>query len=679
LEYDMIHRRTMLPLYTAIVLGIGLSPLLAQQAVARITPEDLESVSAPLNPVLSPDGKQFAFVRNGQIALFPSSGGWPVPLTATPGGKSEISWSHDSRKIAFASQGSIWVVPATGGQPRKLTDGAPGPGDPRVATDHTPKWNPQGRWILYESGRSGQNELWVVSEDGLSKSYLATTEKYLGLEHLGDQHTDDGDGLAGGLFYPDPAWSPDGTRLTYTERSREFFAGKLELLDFDSSIGRAKSAPVEIYTARPDRGGAWAIDKVAWSPDGKKLAFALQDTGWDKIFLLALTGGAPQQLTQGESEDANPVFSPDGQSLAIVSNRETPEERHIWIVPLDGTAPHRLARLSSDVESSPQWAPDGKQIYFLRSAPLESPDLYSASLQGDSTPPRPLTHTLPQNFTALGVPSPELIHFKSKDGLPLAGILYYPPGFVKGKPYPTVLWVHGGPEGQDTFSFSPLSLFFAQDGYLVFHPNYRGGIGYGEKFRNLNVGDSGGGEVQDIGAAVQYLVDQGLSDPKRIAIGGTSHGATMVHYAVTKLPDLWAAAISYGGAVNRATFLERTNRNSEIRWEIKMGGTPQEKPDAYRQTNIIPDVPKIKTPLLIQYGTADPQLPPYESEQLIQALKKAGKPFLASAYPGEYHEFSKPEDRIDVWRRQQAFLRRYLQSPTGSSSTSVEDVDLNLH
>ena len=109
-----------------------------------------------------------------------------------------------------------------------------------------------------------------------------------------------------------------------------------------------------------------------------------------------------------------------------------------------------------------------------------------------------------------------------------------------------------------------------------------------------------------------------------------------------------------------------------------MGGTPEEKPEAYRQTNIIPDVPKIKAALLIQYGTADPQLPPYESEQLIQALKKANKPFLAYAYPGEYHEFFKPEDRIDVWRHQQAFLRKYLQSRTGQSSTSIEDINLTL-
>lgn len=646
-----------------------------KEPAGAIAAEDLESVHEPIVPVLSPDGTKFAFIREGQILLLPASGGWPIVLTSAPGGKSEIAWSPDSRSLAYVADGSIWVVPVEGGPPKRLTDGAAGPGDPRVARDHTPRWNPHGDWILFQSGRSGQNELWVVSPDGRSKNYLATTEVFLGPEHLGDQAQDDGDGLAGGLFFPDPAWSPDGAHLTYTERSREFFAGKLKLLDFDITTGRSLSAPRELNTAQPDRGGAWAIDRVSWSPDGKSLAFTLQDTGWDKVYLLSASGGKPRQVTFGESEDSTPIFSPDGKSIVFQSNREAPEERHLWIVPLDGSKPRRVTNLSQGVESAPQWSPDGKQLYFISSAPFESPDLYVVST-GRADAPRALTHTLPQNFAALDWKTPELVHFKGNDGLPLSGVLYFPPGYTPGKRYPALLWVHGGPEGQDLLGFSPLSLYFAQDGYLVFHPNYRGGIGYGEKFRNLNVGDSGGGEVQDVGAAVHYLIDRGLADPTRIAIGGTSHGATMVHYAVTKLPDLWTAGISFGGAVNRATFLERTNRNSEIRWEIKMGGTPEQKPEAYRQTDIIPDVPRIKAALLIQYGAADPQLPPYESEQLIEALKKSGKPFLAYSYPGEYHEFSKPEDRIDVWIHQRLFLRRYLLLTRGSSSTGGQEIDL---
>jgi dipeptidyl aminopeptidase/acylaminoacyl peptidase len=252
--------------------------------------------------------------------------------------------------------------------------------------------------------------------------------------------------------------------------------------------------------------------------------------------------------------------------------------------------------------------------------------------------------------------------------------LYRPAGFKKGVRYPAVLWIHGGPEGQDMFTFSPWCLFLAQEGYLVLQPNYRGSDGYGEEFRNLNVEDSGGGEVADVVAGAQYLIDQGLADPKRIAIGGGSHGGTMVNFAVTKFPDVFAAAIDISGVVNRATFLERTNANSVFRWETKMGGTPAEKPDVYRRADILPDVAQIKAPVLILHGEEDPQVPPYEAAQFANALKKAGKTFVYVTYPYEGHGFIDREHRLDAWNRELAFLCKYLQPAYGLSSTSIDDL-----
>jgi len=656
----------------AVMLTAALSSGQVAEKSGRIRVEDLVALPSLGNPVLSPDGKQFALVRDGEILLWPSAGGIPATLTTTPGGKSDLNWSPDGKRLAFICQGSVWVVPAAGGQPKRLTGGPIGPGDPHVSADRAPRWSPSGKWILFQSGRHGQNDLYVVSGDGRSISYLATTEFYDPRKYLGDLAVQESDGLAGGLFFPDPAWSPDGTRISYTERSREFFSGKLKLIAFDEESGRTKGVPAELYTAKPDRGGAWAIDKVAWSPSGKTLALTLEDSGWDKVYLLPVAGGQPKQLTQGESDDFTPSYSPDGKSLAMVSNRNRLEERHIWIVPVDGSGPHQLADLPAGVESDPQWSPDGSKIYFVRSTPRESPSLYVAAVSG-SGEAHVLIETLPSNFTALGTAGPEKVHFKGKDGLDLVGILYRPAHYKPGKRYPTVLWVHGGPEGQDTFNFSPWSLLLAQEGYAVFHPNYRGGSGYGEKFRNLNVEDSGGGEIQDVGAAVEYLVDQGITDPKYVGIWGTSHGATMVHFAVTKLPDVFAAAVSFGGVVDRATFNQRSNRNSAIRWEIKMGGTPAEKPASYRQADILPEVPRIKTPLLILYGEADPQVPPYESQQLITALKKNGKTYFAYSYPREMHEFVEPDHRLDVYKKSLAFFRLYLQPVYGNSSTSVDD------
>jgi dipeptidyl aminopeptidase/acylaminoacyl peptidase len=172
---------------------------------------------------------------------------------------------------------------------------------------------------------------------------------------------------------------------------------------------------------------------------------------------------------------------------------------------------------------------------------------------------------------------------------------------------------------------------------------------------------------------VQYLIDQGLADPKRIAIGGGSHGGTEVNFAVTKLPDTFAAAISMFGVSDRATFLERTNRNTVIRWETKMGGSPAEKPAVYRQANILLDVAKIKTPLLILHGEEDPQVPPFESAQLVNALKKNGKNFLYFTYAHEGHGFQLREHKLDAWRKEELFLHKYLQPTYGHSITSVDE------
>jgi dipeptidyl aminopeptidase/acylaminoacyl peptidase len=644
-----------------------------QAPPSKITLEDLVALRFLGQPVLSPDGRQFAFVRGGQLELLGADGGWPVTLTTSPGPKAELSWSPNSKTLAFVSQGSVWVVPASGGKPTQITYGAAGAGDPRGAGDRWPKWNSDGKWILFQSGRHGHNELWVVSADGKTTNYLATTEIYSGIDEL-DQITAD-DEVASDRFDPTPAWSPDGTRISYTERSRDFFSGKLKVLDFERATGTTKGAPLELYTAKHDRGGAWVIDHVAWSPDGATLAFTLQDSGWDKVYLLPSRGGQPKQLTQGESEDGSPVFSPDGKTLAIVSNRGAFEESHIWIVPVGGSAPRRLANLPPGVEDDPQWSPDGKNIYFLRTTPAELPDLYVASTSGDAAP-RALTHTLPRTFEATGIAPPQVVHFKGKDGLAIAAILYLPPDYKAGTRYPTVVWAHGGPEGQDALVFSPWSLYLAQQGYAVFHPNFRGSTGYGEKFRNLNVEDSGGGETDDIAAGVAYLVDQGIADPKLVAIGGGSHGGTATNYSVTKYPDLWVAALSLFGVADRATYIQRTNRNSAIRWETKFGGTPEEKPAVYRKADILPDVPKIKAPLLVLWGEEDPQVPPYESFQLVAALKKYNKTFAYFSYPHEGHGFSQPEHELDALRKEDEFLRRYLLSPVGQSSTSTEEIPL---
>ena len=619
----------------------------------RLTLEDLLSVEPIGETALSPDGKTFATARGGQIVLLPAEGGWPVPLTSSSGGKSGLSWSPDGSTLAFASQGSIWTVPVAGGSPRRLTHSLPGEGDPRQAGDRDPHWSPQGGWVLFETGRRGHGDLAVVSADGLSENILTHTA------------ADAGNG----------AWSPDGAQIAYTERAPGYFSGKLQVAQFDASSGHIQGL-VTLYTSPVDRGGGWSLRRPAWSPDSRTLAIVLQESGWDNVYLLSARGGAPQPLTRGEQEDLDPVFSPDGKAVAIVSNRQAPEESHVWIVPINGSTPRALAHFKvPGIESAPQWSSDGKAIYFHRTSPLESTDLLVSNVIGQAEP-KYLTHTLPRNFEGV-LQVPERVQYRSKDGLPITALLYKPRSLPADVRHPALLLIHGGPEAQDIFRLDVWAQYLAQQGYLVLEPNYRGSTGYGEKFRNLNVEDSGGGEMDDVAAGAQYLSDKGWADPKRIAIGGGSHGGTMTAYAVTKYPDLFAAAIEMFGVVDRATFVERTNRNSAVRWMMKMGGSPLEKPEIYQRANSLLKVDKITTPLLILHGEDDPQVPPYESVQFVKALGERHKVYYYFTYPNELHGFSQREHRLDAWRKQLAFLQKYIQPKYGLSSTSTDALLLN--
>ncbi len=194
------------PIFRSLTLAALLLPIVpladmtAQEG--HLTLQDLLSVEPIGESALSPDGKTIALTRSGQIVLLPAEGGWPVTLTSAQGGKSGLAWSPDGKRIAYASQGSIWVVSASGGTPHRLTNVPAGGGDPRQATDRAPRWSPQGRWILFQSGRRGINSLLVVSADGSTTSFLTSAKA----------EAEDG------------RWSPSGDEIVYVTRRRSISA-----------------------------------------------------------------------------------------------------------------------------------------------------------------------------------------------------------------------------------------------------------------------------------------------------------------------------------------------------------------------------------------------------------------------------------------------------------------------
>jgi dipeptidyl aminopeptidase/acylaminoacyl peptidase len=647
-----------------VLIALLFSPLAVAAQTHTLTIDDLvgpigaSAYGRGREAIETPDHKYLLTESHGNIVLHSIDGGDDKPVTSQQAQRSELQLSPDGREAAYIREGQVWVVSLSDGQEKQLTHDPAGPGDPRGATDHHPQWNPKGKWILYDSGQKGFNELYVVSEDGAKRNLLAATEIYHGADVIKPAAPDRGDAVSSDRFDARPLWSPDGTRISYTERSREFFSGKLKILPFDSDTGTASAPAIDIYVAKNDPGGAWAINTAAWSPDGNTLAVVLQETHWDKIWLIPSSGGTPKELTFGQGEDEDPVYSPDGKGIAFDSNRGLAEERHIWIVSAAGGEPKRLTSLDG-IESLPRWSADSESIRFQWRSTLGASATYSQGIDG-AAEPKILGEVHHSVLEETGI-RPEVVRFKSKDGLEIAGILYKPAGYQAGTRYPALILPHGGPEGQVILLASPWSVFLAQQGYVVLEPNFRGSTGYGERFRNANVEDSGGGEIDDIQASVDYLVREGIADPKRVGISGGSHGGTVVANAVAKLPDTFAVGIEKFGVVDRALFLRYTNRNSAIRWETKMGGPPQSKPAVYRKANVLPDVARIKAPLLILHGAQDPQVPPQESEEFAAALKKAGKQFTYITYPGEGHGFQQPEHRRDAYEKELAFLNRYLK------------------
>lgn len=633
-------------------------PALAQEKTTaakansgRLTLQDLVSTEPIGETALSPDGSTFALSRNGQIYLMPSKGGWPEPLTSTVGGKAGIAWSPDGNRLAFASQGGLWVVSVAGGSPRRITNAPPGPGDPRTATDRGPHWSPDGRWILFESGRRGGSSLLVVSPDGNVTSFLTQPDAESSGAH----------------------WSPDGKSIAYVERSEAHFSGSIRVLDFDSSSGQPRSAPRTLYTSPVDRGGGWSIRDLAWSPDGRQLATVLQNSGWDHLYLLPASGGAPKQITDGAFVDESPRFAPDGKSIAFLSNRGgVLETTNLWVASSSGGEPHQVARFDlPGITSGPEWTPDSRRLFFHRQDPQESNDLFVASVEGSGTPLQ-LTNTTLKAFTHAVMP--ERVTWKSTDGREIVGMLYVPAGEHPKNSLPLVEWVHGGPEGQDTFRGDTWAQYLAGAGYVVLEPNYRGSSGYGEVFRNLNVEDPGGGEVEDVATGAKYVVSRGLVDPKRMAIGGISHGATMTLYMLVRHPDLYAAAIEFAGVADRALFNERTNPNSAIRWQMKMGGPAALKPEIYQRADIIAQVDKIHTPLLVMHGENDPQVPPGNASLLVKAMEEHHKTVYYFTYPNELHWVSTAPHKLDSWEKELAFLEHYINPKIGLTSTSTGEV-----
>jgi dipeptidyl aminopeptidase/acylaminoacyl peptidase len=305
------------------------------------------------------------------------------------------------------------------------------------------------------------------------------------------------------------------------------------------------------------------------------------------------------------------------------------EDDNIWII---GT--------SSDTRPSIEYLYD-RRSRSIRELHRGRPELTDAPL----APMRPLT-------------------IKSRDGLDLVSYLTLPKEAKEGEPQPMVLDVHGGPWARDGFGFNPIHQWLANRGYAALSVNFRGSTGFGKSFINAGDGEWGRRMDDDLLDAVAYAVEQGIADPKRIAIMGGSYGGYATLVGLTRNPDLYACGVDIVGPSNLETLL----RTIPPYWEsfkamlykaIGDPDTPEGLALAHERSPLF-RADRIAKPLLIAQGANDPRVKRAEADQMVAALKAKGIKAAYLLYPDEGHGFARPQNNIAFYAIAEAFLARHL-------------------
>ena len=260
----------------------------------------------------------------------------------------------------------------------------------------------------------------------------------------------------------------------------------------------------------------------------------------------------------------------------------------------------------------------------------------------------------------LPLSSMEPISYTARDGLTIHGYLTKPVGV--STPVPTVLLVHGGPWGRDTWGYDSEAQWLANRGYAVLQINFRGSTGYGKAFLNAGNREWAAKMHDDLLDGVNWLVETGISQPDKIAIMGGSYGGYAALVGLTFSPDVFACAVDIVGPSNLITLLQ----SIPPYWEpLKANmyhrvGNLETEPEFLKSISPLFFVDRIQKPLLIAQGANDPRVKEAESEQIVNAMKQAGKPVEYVLYTDEGHGFARPENRLHFYAIAEEFLAKYL-------------------
>jgi dipeptidyl aminopeptidase/acylaminoacyl peptidase len=588
----------------------------------------------------------------------------------------DTAWSPDGKSIVFVSnitgRNNLWLVPAESGWPAQLTVSDQRQGHPA--------WSPDGKWIAYQSDYDGDEQwdiFFVSPKTGQVVNVTKTRE----------------------VSEENPVWSPDGRYLAYIVKPKTSSVYEIDV--FDTLMREVKHITTN---TPPDKRNTNPI----WSKDGKFIAYTQEEAkGTNSNIFLAHVATADSTLLtphEGERLYAASDFSPSGKALLIMSNAANGHQnagildvatKHIkWITEekweiqsgnfspdgksvtfranVDGyadlyfhdnvTAKTTQLALPKGVNSfggaESAFTRDGSRLLYYHNGPNAPSDLWVYNISTGKS--KQLTHSLMAGVPAQHMVEPFLVHYPSRDGKwTISAFLYVPRNMQRNGQNAAIVYIHGGPKSQSVNSFNRFIQHVVNQGYMVITPNYRGSTGFGKNFEDANLFDMGGGDLQDVFAAADFLKQTGYPDPKKLIAMGGSYGGYMTMMAVTKAPDLWAAGVPIVPFVN--WFTEMQNEDPVLQQSDRATmGDPEKNPDFFRDRSPFFFVDQIKAPLLLLAGGHDPRCPKEETIQVVDEIKKHGGVADYKIYENEGHGFARVENQIDAYQRVTDFLKAHV-------------------
>jgi dipeptidyl aminopeptidase/acylaminoacyl peptidase len=645
----------------------------SQAAKRPLRVGDLYRLRDVRDPQLSPDGAWVAYSvsaadsakdkNDSDVWMTSWDGTQTIRLTSSPESESSPRWSPDGRYLAFLSGrqegkgAQLWLLDRRGGEAQRVSQVRGG------ISDYA--WSPDSKRIVLvveeetdtiaakDTGEKKTPKPIVIDRYTFKRDivgYLGTKRSNLTLFDVGTKKTES---LTRGLTDDDePAWSPNGGRIAFVRRRvpdpRDMESSDVFVID-----ARAGAAPRRLTDFPGPDGG-----RLSWSPDGRWIAFVRGDDPrfsayhQNKLAVVASDGGGARVLTASLDR---PVFAPrfaaDGRSIfaLVVDDRE---QQLVRVRVADGG----IERVVSGKRVVAGYSTLGARTTVLTSTPDRAFEIFAA----DGGALRKLTSQNDSLFAELQLGTTEGLESRSKDGTEVHSMLVRPAGARPGVRLPLILYIHGGPNGQDAYQFNFDRELFAAQGYAVLAPNYRGSNGRGSAFQKAIYADWGNKEVVDLLGAVDQAVTAGIADPERLAIGGWSYGGILTDYMIATTPR-FKAAVSGAGSALQLSMYGVDQYTPQYDMELGYPWTAEGQERWMKVSYPFFKADRIKTPTLFVVGERDFNVPAVGSEQMYQALRTLGVPTQLVIYPNQFHGITTPSYRVDRLQRYLAWWERYLK------------------